>query len=70
MKKMISNANYDRTCIGYALKESANNKCEVNAFGGTYTVKCDITVAAGKKVRVKKPQNNINEMYIESICKT
>ncbi len=67
VKKLISQAEFDRTSIGQVLEVNGENKYTVAAFGGRYTLTYKSQLKVGDVVRVKIPQNIWKDMYIESV---
>lgn len=67
MKKLISQAEFDRTSIGQVIEVNEDNLYTVAAFGGTYKLTYKSQLQVGNVVRVKIPQNIWKDMYIESV---
>lgn len=67
VKKLISQAGFDRTSVGQVLKVNGGNKYTVAAFGGQYVLSYKTQLKVGDIVRVKIPQNIWKDMYIESV---
>ena len=67
VKKLISQAGFDRTSIGQVLRVNGGNNYTVAAFGGQYNLTYKTQLKVGDVVRVKIPQNIWKDMYIESV---
>lgn len=65
-QQLINRASYDRTSIGQVTAVNGGGMYTVAAFGGTYTLPYKQSLAVGTVVRVKVPQNNWKDIYIES----
>lgn len=65
-ERLISKAGYDRTSIGQVTAVNGGGMYTVAAFGGTYTLPYKQSLGIGTVVRVKVPQNNWKDIYIES----
>lgn len=65
-ERLISKAGYDRTSIGQVTAVSSGGLYTVAAFGGEYTLPYKSALSVGTVVRVKVPQNNWKDIYIES----
>ncbi len=65
-ERLINKASYDRTSIGQVTAVNGGGLYTVAAFGGTYTLPYKQSLAVGTVVRVKVPQNNWKDIYIES----
>lgn len=66
-RKLISQAEFDRTSVGQVIKVNGGNMYTVAAFGGQYTLYYRSQLKVGDVVRVKLPQNVWKDMYIESV---
>lgn len=65
-QRLIASASYDRTSIGQVTAVNGGGMYTVAAFGGTYALPYKQNLAVGTVVRVKVPQNNWKDIYIES----
>lgn len=65
-ERLINKANYDRTSIGQVTSVNGVGMYTVAAFGGKYTLPYKSALSVGAVVRVKVPQNNWKDIYIES----
>lgn len=65
-QQLINRASYDRTSIGQVTAVNGGGMYTVAAFGGTYTLPYRQGLTVGTIVRVKVPQNNWKDIYIES----
>lgn len=65
-ERLISKAGYDRTSIGQVTAVNGGGMYTVAAFGGSYTLPYKTYIPVGTVVRVKVPQNNWKDIYIES----
>ena len=66
-ERLINKASYDRTSIGQVTAVNGGGLYTVSAFGGTYTLPYKHYLVVGTVVRVKVPQNNWKDIYIESM---
>lgn len=64
--QLINKAGYDKTSIGQVTAVNGGGMYTVAAFGGTYTLPYKSALSVGTVVRVKVPQNNWKDIYIES----
>ena len=62
-KKMIDNADYDRSSAGRIVGIDGHNYT-VEAFGGRYVVYCPQLLTLNQSVVVTAPQNNFNKLFI------
>lgn len=67
-QKLMAKASFDRTSVGQVTKVNGDGMYTVSAFGGSYALPYKETLAVGAVVRVKVPQNNWKEIYIESVA--
>ena len=65
--RLVTKASFDKTSIGQVTAVNGDGSYTVAAFGGTYTMPYRETLGMGTVVRVKVPQNNWNDIYIESV---
>lgn len=65
-QRLIASAGFDKTSIGQVTAVNGGGMYTVAAFGGTYTLPYKQSLAVGTVVRVKVPQNNWKDIYIES----
>ena len=65
-ERLISKAGYDRTSVGQVTAVNGGGMYTVAAFGGSYTLPYKTYIPVGTVVRVKVPQNNWKDIYIES----
>lgn len=68
VQKKISMAGFDRTSIGHVIRDNGNRTYDVNAFGKVYTLPYDGTLKMYQMVRVRAPQNDFNNLYIENVA--
>lgn len=65
--RLVAKANYDKTSIGQVTAVNGGGSYTVAAFGGSYTLRYREALGVGAVVRVKVPQNNWKDIYIESV---
>lgn len=65
-QRLISKAGYDRTSVGQVTEVHGDGTYTVAAFGGSYRLPYRSYIPVGTVTRVKVPQNNWKDIYIES----
>lgn len=66
ISKSINKAAYDKTFRAIVINKLANNRYEIEYKGNRYSARCKIPLDSGSIVTVCAPQNNWNELYIQS----
>ncbi len=67
-ERLMTRANFDRTSVGQVTAVGEGGTYTVAAFGGSYVLPYKEKLTVGAVVRVKVPQNNWKEIYIESVA--
>ena len=66
--QLMARASFDRTSVGQVTAVRGDGTYTVAAFGGSYVLPYKNSLSVGAVVRVKVPQNNWKEIYIESVA--
>lgn len=67
-ERLMARASFDRTSVGQVTAVGKDGTYTVAAFGGSYVLPYKEKLTVGAVVRVKVPQNNWKEIYIESVA--
>lgn len=67
-ERLMMRASFDRTSVGQVTAVGEDGTYTVAAFGGSYVLPYKEKLTVGAVVRVKVPQNNWKEIYIESVA--
>ena len=67
-ERLMTRASFDRTSVGQVTAIGNDGTYTVAAFGSSYVLPYKEKLTVGAVVRVKVPQNNWKEIYIESVA--